>query len=309
MVDNIVYPYQNLSLEDMEGEIWKDIKGYEGNYMVSNLGRAKRLKIWCIHINKHGRQVRRSLPERIVRQFVKYSFNKYINQTLCVGVGLTLQTEGVRTHLHTSRLVYEAFIGKIPVKAIIQHKDNDPQNNCVGNLYQSTRSQLTYKLHEQGRAVLLTSNIGIKHSAERISRQIAAQSKEVSQYDLQGNWIATYKSIKEAEIYTKISRSSISNALSGMIYIAGGFVWRTEKKSRIDLSEHWQHRFRSRANNCRTINQYTQKGKLIATYKSASEASRASDIPLWLLYRIIHNKPVHKKNQSKYIWRLQEEDE
>ena len=35
--------YENLSLEDMEGEIWKDVVGYEGIYQVSNLGRIKSL--------------------------------------------------------------------------------------------------------------------------------------------------------------------------------------------------------------------------------------------------------------------------
>lgn len=29
----------------MTEEIWKDIKGYEGLYQVSNLGRVKRLKV------------------------------------------------------------------------------------------------------------------------------------------------------------------------------------------------------------------------------------------------------------------------
>ena len=35
--------YQNLSLEDLPNEIWKDVVGYEGLYQVSNLGRIKSL--------------------------------------------------------------------------------------------------------------------------------------------------------------------------------------------------------------------------------------------------------------------------
>ena len=34
-------PYQNLSTEDMPGEIWKDIPGWEGYYQASNIGRIK----------------------------------------------------------------------------------------------------------------------------------------------------------------------------------------------------------------------------------------------------------------------------
>jgi len=36
-------PHQNFSLEDMEGEIWKDIEGFNGFYEISSLGRVKSL--------------------------------------------------------------------------------------------------------------------------------------------------------------------------------------------------------------------------------------------------------------------------
>ena len=36
--------YKNLSIEDIPGEIWKDISGYEGLYQVSNYGRVKGLE-------------------------------------------------------------------------------------------------------------------------------------------------------------------------------------------------------------------------------------------------------------------------
>jgi len=36
--------HENLDLEDLDGEIWKEIEGYSGDYFVSNLGRVKSLK-------------------------------------------------------------------------------------------------------------------------------------------------------------------------------------------------------------------------------------------------------------------------
>ena len=42
----LLMPYQNLSLEDLPGEEWKAIAGYEGSYQVSNMGRVKSLKRW-----------------------------------------------------------------------------------------------------------------------------------------------------------------------------------------------------------------------------------------------------------------------
>jgi hypothetical protein len=40
---NNLLPHQNFSLEDMEGEIWKDIEGLNGYYQISNFGRVKSL--------------------------------------------------------------------------------------------------------------------------------------------------------------------------------------------------------------------------------------------------------------------------
>lgn len=38
-----INPHENTSLEDLDGEIWKDISGYENFYQISNLGRVKSL--------------------------------------------------------------------------------------------------------------------------------------------------------------------------------------------------------------------------------------------------------------------------
>jgi len=36
--------FENLSLENINGEIWKEICGYDSDYFVSNLGRVKSFK-------------------------------------------------------------------------------------------------------------------------------------------------------------------------------------------------------------------------------------------------------------------------
>ena len=35
--------YENLSVESLPNEEWRDIVGYEGLYQISNMGRVKRL--------------------------------------------------------------------------------------------------------------------------------------------------------------------------------------------------------------------------------------------------------------------------
>jgi len=38
--------WKNLDLNDLNGEVWKEISGYNGDYFVSNLGRVKSFKKW-----------------------------------------------------------------------------------------------------------------------------------------------------------------------------------------------------------------------------------------------------------------------
>ena len=71
-MDNLL-PHKNLSLEDMDGEIWKDIEGFEGYYQISNFGRVKSLSRIVI-------DSKRNIKEKILKvRITKYG---YINITI-----------------------------------------------------------------------------------------------------------------------------------------------------------------------------------------------------------------------------------
>ena len=73
-MDNLL-PHKNLSLEDMDGEIWKDIEGFEGYYQISNFGRVKSLSRIVI-------DSKRNIKEKILKvRITKYG---YINITINV---------------------------------------------------------------------------------------------------------------------------------------------------------------------------------------------------------------------------------
>lgn len=104
-------------------EIWKDIKGYEGYYQISNLGRVKSLeRVDCI-----GRKVK----ERIL----KYKVNKYGYY----GVGLNIN--GHEKHIKVHRLVANAFIKNEIKKKEVNHIDGVKSNNNVSNLEWCNRSE------------------------------------------------------------------------------------------------------------------------------------------------------------------------
>ena len=91
-------------------EIWKDIKGYEGLYQVSNLGRVKSF---------HGRTEK----EKILQPNNKSKYSQ-----------LLLVKDKKRKIAHVHRLVAEAFIPNTENKPQVNHKDENRKNNRVDNL-------------------------------------------------------------------------------------------------------------------------------------------------------------------------------
>jgi hypothetical protein len=110
-------------------EIWKDIKGYEGIYQVSNLGRVKSL-----HIKRSGWEL---LPrDTTLGKIISYRANPphYYYQ-------VTLFKNGERKAKRVSRLVAEAFIPNPLNLPQVNHKDMNKKNDCVDNLEWCTNKQ------------------------------------------------------------------------------------------------------------------------------------------------------------------------
>lgn len=101
-------------------EEWKDIKGYEGLYQVSNLGRVKSLIGW--NGNKY---VKREKILKVSRQEVTKTYCRY---------KVDLKKNGKRKNFKVHRLVAEAFIPNPNNYREVNHKDSNPLNNCVYNL-------------------------------------------------------------------------------------------------------------------------------------------------------------------------------
>ena len=79
-------------------ENWKDIKGYEGKYQVSDLGRVKSLKRWVNHPSNGGYFIK----EKILK--AQNGGNNY----LIVGLSKDMKSKSYAVH----KLVAEAFLGK-----------------------------------------------------------------------------------------------------------------------------------------------------------------------------------------------------
>ena len=100
-------------------EIWKDIKGFEGKYEISNLGRIRSLSRF---------KVGKSNSSFITKErILSLSFNKD-GYKKC-----SLHKNGKRFTYQVHRLVAEAFIPNISNLPQVNHKDWDRTNNRVEN--------------------------------------------------------------------------------------------------------------------------------------------------------------------------------
>lgn len=100
--------------EPIDGEIWKPIRGYEGRYEVSNLGRVKGLK-------------KKTRPEGIMSLYCHPS-NGYVYVNLSDHSGFS---KNHRVH----KLVMEAFTDyRSGQGLVIDHIDCDKTNNRLDNL-------------------------------------------------------------------------------------------------------------------------------------------------------------------------------
>lgn len=110
----------------MNDEIWKDIKGYEGLYQVSNYGRIKSLARIVIGKNNSIRIVK----EKILK----------LHKDTIGYFDVTLSKNNKIKRILVHRLVTEAFIPNPLSLPEVNHKDGNKQNNYFVNLEWCTKS-------------------------------------------------------------------------------------------------------------------------------------------------------------------------
>ena len=102
----------------MQKEIWKDIKGYEGLYQISNLGRVKTLKPGYNKIKTNIKT-----PRKCHDGYYRISLYK---------------NKKIKTY-HIHKLVALHFIPNVNNYSCINHKDENKLNNNVNNLEWCTK--------------------------------------------------------------------------------------------------------------------------------------------------------------------------
>lgn len=103
--------------KQIENEIWKDIKGYEGLYQISNLGRVKSFKT---KKNKY------MTPKDDSRGYLQIQL---------------VNKEGIRKTIKIHRIVAETFIPNPENKPCVDHINTIKKDNRVDNLRWCTKKE------------------------------------------------------------------------------------------------------------------------------------------------------------------------
>ena len=111
----------------MQEELWKTIKGYDGAYQASTLGRVKSIDRTIT--NKRDRK--QSFKETILTP--DHAPNGY--ERVC------LSKNGRYKHVRVAKLIYEAFVGPVPEGMEIDHINGDNTDNRLENLRVCTHKE------------------------------------------------------------------------------------------------------------------------------------------------------------------------
>lgn len=178
-------------------EVWKDIEGYEGLYQVSNLGRIKSLDRLVSYSNGG------------IRFYKSQILKPKLEKDGYLRIGLRKEKKKVFFLIH--RLVANAFIPNLDNLPQVNHKDENKQNNTVDNLEWCTAK---YNINYGTRTE--------RNTTSRINHPL--RSKQVVQLDLEGNVIAIYPSLMEAQRNGYIA-SGIWSCCNNKVETHYGYKW------------------------------------------------------------------------------------
>ncbi len=168
-------------------EIWKDIKGYEGLYQISNLGRVKSFRGSA----KLGK------PKEFILKPCLINSGYYV---------VTLYANNRKKHkFQVHRLVAETFIDNPQGFPCVNHKDEDKTNNCVSNL-----EWCTYQYNNN-------------YGTARV-RAVDTISKPIEQMTLEGKTIAKYRSMRIASDLLGYKYEALKEWCNKGV--GGGYIWR-----------------------------------------------------------------------------------
>lgn len=218
-------------------EIWKDVKGYEGRYMVSNLG-----NVMSVHYLGKTMTTKDN-GNRLLKQIKKGT--GYYVVSLC------------NKQYHVHRLVAEAFLENVDNKPCIDHINTITTDNRVDNLRWCTQKEnLENPISKEKRLD------GIRKFCKGKFGKDSIKHRCVYQYSNDGVFIKKWDCMSDACRYYNIDSGSMTRACQGLSTQAKGYIWSYEYKNPVNKPFVRE----------KPILQYDKNGNLIKEWSSVTEA-------------------------------------
>ena len=181
----------------MTDEIWKPISGYEGIYEVSNLGRVRS----CDRIVTYSNGAKHKYKGKVLKS--RNNTHGYPYVTLC-------NNRGHKTAV-IHRLVAAAFIPNPDNKPTVNHINEIKTDNRVENLeWMTVKENINHGTHN-----------------ERLAK---TQGKPIQQITRDGEIVAEFWSMHEADRKLGITFKNISACVRGKRKTAGGYIWKYKEE-------------------------------------------------------------------------------
>lgn len=141
-----------------------------------------------------------------------------------------------------------------------------------------------------------------RYSTDKVA-QLEKKSKwqkfRIAQYDIEGQLVRIYESVKDAETALGLKHPSrITYACSGYRKSAHGYMWKYIDKDIQDTIGMYRNLHEKR------VCQYDKGGNIINIYKNATDAETKTGIKRENIYRVCRGE---RKSTGGYIWRYSNE--
>ena len=174
------------------GEVFRDIKGFEGQYQVGNLGTVISMSYFGVDRIKPLKQVKHHCGYMVVKL-------------------------GEKNWSMVHRLVANAFIPNPENKRCVNHIDGNKQNNAASNLEWAT--------HKENMTHAIKTGLRNPHNNNKPFGSENPTRKPVLQYSLDGSFIKRWECISDAARHLNCSPAQIVNTIAGRHKTCRGFLW------------------------------------------------------------------------------------
>lgn len=185
----------------MSEEVWKDIKGYEGLYQVSNLGKVRSLDRYKYTNGRYGK-MKAKIKGRLLKPCINHDGYEEI----------VLSKDGKSKMYRLHRIVAETFIINQYEKLQVNHINGNKIDNRSVNLEWTTpKENIEHALDNK----LMKPVKGREHY----------MAKKIGKYNFKNELVETYETIQEASKKNNILATSIINCLKRRTKTSGGYIW------------------------------------------------------------------------------------